>query len=143
MDLENKVALITGGTKGIGAETAVLLAERGARVAVVGRYQDESVQEVLSRIEQTGSKGEFIQADFAEKSAGKRCVEETVSRLGGLDVLVHSAGGNVLGGLLEVSEEDWYTGFEVHVHAIFHLCRAAVPILKSRGGGAIVLVSSV
>jgi NAD(P)-dependent dehydrogenase (short-subunit alcohol dehydrogenase family) len=143
MDLKNKVALITGGTKGIGAETAVLFARQGASVAVVGRHRDDSVESVLGRIEREGATGEFLQADFADQASGKRCVEETVSRFGGLDVLVHSAGGNVLGGLMEVSEEEWYRGFEVHVHAVYHLCRAAIPLMKSRGGGAVVLVSSV
>ena len=72
-----------------------------------------------------------------------RCVEEAKKRLGSPSVLIHCAGGLVPGGLLEVSPEAWYEAFEVHVHAVFHLCRAVVPEMKKAREGAIVLVSSV
>src|SRR5207248_4624152 len=72
----------------------------------------------------------------------RRCVQETAAAFGGLDVLVHAAGGPAKGALLEVSEEIWYHAFDVHVHAVFHLCRAAIPVMKPRGEGAIVLVGS-
>lgn len=65
-----------------------------------------------------------------------------MQELGALDVLVHSAGGPVNGKLAELSSEDWYGAFDIHVHAIFHLCRAALPHMKPRKEGAIILVSS-
>ena len=71
-----------------------------------------------------------------------RCVAETVRQLGSVDVLVHSAGGPVNGGLLDLTPEAWYHAFDVHVHAIFHLCRAAIPHMKAKKEGAIVLISS-
>ncbi len=59
-----------------------------------------------------------------------------------MDVLVHSAGGPVNGGLLELKPEEWQGAFDTHVHAVFHLCRATIPGMKQRGGGAIILISS-
>ena len=142
MQLDGKVALITGGTRGIGAATAIEMAKRGADIAVVGRYHDAETDETLAQITQTGRRGVFIAGDMSLSEDAARCVEETVQTFGKLDVLVHSAGGPAGGSLLEVTPETWNHAFDVHVHAIFYLCRAAVPHLKKQGEGAIVLVSS-
>jgi len=143
MELRGKVCLVTGGTKGIGAATAIVLARAGADIAINGRHDDADAAATKKSIEETGRRCEVIVADCGKPADSTRCVEETIARFGGLDVLVHSAGGLVAGGLFEVSPENWYAAFEVHVHAIFHLCRAAIPIMRKRKEGAIVLVSSV
>ena len=142
MNLSGKVALITGGTRGIGAATALELAKRGADVALVGRYHDAETEETLAQVAQTGRRGAFIAADMGLPEDAALCVEETVATFGKLDILVHSAGGPAGGGLLDVTPEIWNQAFDVHVHAIFYLCRAAVPHIKKQGEGAIVLVSS-
>jgi len=142
MKLESKVALITGGTKGIGAATAIALARDGADVAIAGRYDDADAKAVSKAIVALGRRCEMIVADCAKADDATRCVQETVERLGGLDVLVHSAGGPIPGGLLEVTPETWYGAFDLHVHAIFHLCRAAIPLMQSKKEGAVILVSS-
>jgi NAD(P)-dependent dehydrogenase (short-subunit alcohol dehydrogenase family) len=142
MELQNKSVLITGGTRGIGAATALLLARAGANVAIAGRHEDEEAKAVLAGIQALGRRGELVIADCARPSDATRCVLETVERLGSLDVLVHSAGGPVNGKLFDLTEADWYGAFDVHVHAIFHLCRAAVPHLRKAGAGAVILVSS-
>jgi NAD(P)-dependent dehydrogenase (short-subunit alcohol dehydrogenase family) len=142
MDLLGKVCLVTGGTRGIGAATAVDLARRGASVAVCGRHPDEEARRVVAEIEALGRKCLSITADVARPDDCARCVRETAEAFGGLDVLVHAAGGPAKGALMEVSEEVWYHAFDIHVHAVFHLCRAAVPLIKPRGEGAIVLVGS-
>jgi len=143
MKLDGKVALITGGTRGIGAATALALASRGMDVAIVGRRNDEQAQRTKTAVEALGRRCVMIVADCAKPEDNTRCVEQTVAQLGSIDVLVHSAGGPVLGSLLEVSPEDWYRGFDVHVHAIYHLCRAAIPPMRQRKEGAIILISSV
>src|SRR5208283_2798417 len=125
MKLEGKVALVTGGTRGIGAATALILAECGADVALVGRNDDGEARQVMSRIEKLGQRCALILADMSRPENAARAVEETTLRLGSPDVLVHSAGGAVPGGLLEISPEAWHAAFDVHVHAIFFLCRAA------------------
>ncbi len=143
MELHEKVALVTGGTRGIGAATAVLLAQRGADVAIVGRYHDDEARGTLARIEQTGRQGLLLAADMCDPDEATRCVDQSIERFGRVDVLVHAAGGAIAGGLLELTPEAWHAAFDVHVHAVFHLCRAAVPGMKERKEGAIVLISSV
>ena len=142
MLLTGKTALITGGTRGIGAATALALAEAGADVAVVGRHQDADALAVSEAVKKLGRRCEVIEADCAKPVEATRCVEESVRRLGRLDVLVHMAGGPVNGKLFEITDTDWYGAFDIHVHAIYHLCRAAVPLMKPHREGAIILVSS-
>lgn len=142
MQLPNKIALITGGTKGIGAATALALAQAGAHVSVVARTIDDSAQRLRRQIETLGRKCLLIPADMARPADAMRCVDQTLQEFGSLDILVHSAGGPVPGGLFEITAETWYAAFDVHVHAIFHLCRAAIPSMKQKREGAIILVSS-
>ncbi len=143
MQLEGKIALVTGGTKGIGAATAIALAQGGADVAINGRYDDEAAAETKRAIEQLGRRCVVVVADMAKADEATRCVSETAEKLGPPDVLVHSAGGVVLGDILDISPEDWHAAFDVHVHAIFYMCRAAVPMMQKKSEAAIVLVSSV
>jgi 3-oxoacyl-[acyl-carrier protein] reductase len=140
--LSASVALVTGGTKGIGAATAIALAVEGADVTIVGRQLDAEAKETRRRIEGLGRRCLVILADVAVAREAKRCVEETTRKLGPVDVLVHSAGGPVNGGLLELTPEAWHSAFDVHVHAIFHLCRAAIPFMKQKKRGVIILISS-
>lgn len=143
MDLTEKTALVTGGTRGIGAATAVALARAGAHVAIVGRNADLEAREVQAAIERTGRRAVLIQADVGDPQQATACVERAVAALGPVDVLVHSAGGNVTGGILEISPDDWYDAFDVHIHAVFHLVRAVLPRMQAKREGAIVLISSV
>ena len=142
MNLQGKACLITGGTKGIGAATAVEFAKLGADIAITGRRDDAEAKKTLAAVKALGRKCELLLGDIAKPEEAKRAVDETIARLGGIDVLVHSAGGLVPGGLLDLSPEAWLNGFDVHVHAIFHLCRAAVPHMKMKKQGSIVLISS-
>lgn len=142
MDLKNKTALVTGGSRGIGAATALAFAREGANVAISSRHDDEDARRTKSEIEALGVRCEMIVADCGKPADCERLVAQTVSALGSLDVLVHSAGGAVPGGLLEVTPEAWNNAFDVHVHAIYHLSRAAVPHMRKGKEGAIVLISS-
>ena len=142
MELPGKIALITGGTRGIGAATALTLAKDGADIALVSRHEDDDARQTKQAIEAFGRRCQLLLADCALPADCARMVDDTARLLGGLDVLVHSAGGGVPGGLLEVSPEAWQAAFDVHVHAIFHLCRAAVPHMRAGKEGAIVLISS-
>lgn len=143
MELANKIALVTGGTKGIGAATALELAARGADVAVVARHLDDGAQQVRAQIEKLGRRCLLLAADMGRPEDATRCVQQTVQQLGEVDVLIHSAGGAVRGKLLELTPEIWREAFAVHVDAIFHLCRAVVPSMQRKKAGAIILISSV
>jgi len=142
MELEGKVCLVTGGTKGIGAAAALELARQGADIAINGRYEDDEARGVKAEIEELGRKCAIVVADVSLPADAKRAVEETVAALGSVDVLIHSAGGLVAGGLFDLTEMEWNAGFDIHVHAIFHLCRAAIPHMRTRGEGAVILISS-
>jgi len=142
MDFKGKVALVTGGTRGIGAATAIALAREGADVAITGRRIDQEAERTRAKIIELGRRCELIRADHAVPEESTDAVRTTEEKLGPVDVLVHSAGGPVNGGLLDLTPEAWQKAFDVHVHAIFHLCRAVVPKMRAKREGAIILVSS-
>jgi NAD(P)-dependent dehydrogenase (short-subunit alcohol dehydrogenase family) len=142
MELKNKICLVTGGTMGIGGATAIALAEAGADVAIVARRNGAEAKDIEDRVAALGRRCAFIAADVGRAEEARRCAEETIVRFGSVDVLVHAAGGGVPGRIMEITEETWHAAFNVHVHALFHLCRAVIPGMKQRKEGAIVLVSS-
>ena len=142
MNLQQKTCLVTGGTKGIGAATAIALAEQGAHLALVARHLDDEAHQTHQRVESLGRPCRLIAADLGRPAEATGCVETAVRHFGAVDVVVHCAGGAVNGGLFELTEEVWLAAFAVHVHAIFHLCRAAIPFMQRKKEGAIILVSS-
>ena len=142
MLLHGKAALITGGTRGIGAATALAFAREGAEVAITSRHLDEDAQRTIREIEALGRHCEVITGDCGVPADCTRMVEHAARELGRLDVLVHAAGGAVPGGLMEVTPEAWNAAFDVHVHAVYHLSRAALAHLRRDREGAIILISS-
>lgn len=142
MNLKGRVCLVTGGNSGIGAATAVSLARRGAHIATISRTGVMEKAETRSAIEHCGGVLRSLKADVGDPEACCHCVNQVVKDFGRLDVLVHSAGGPVPGGLYEVTDENWMTAFAVHVHSVFHLSRAAAPCMAEQGGGAIILLGS-
>ncbi len=143
MNLTNKRALITGGTKGIGAAIAVDLARQGCDVVINGRNDDESAAAVRQAISAACRKCLTVVGDVARPDDVDRLVRETEAGLGGLDILIHSAGGPSWGTLDDCTPEQWKSTFDTHVHAAYFLCRRALPIMRKASEGAIVLISSV
>jgi 3-oxoacyl-[acyl-carrier protein] reductase len=143
MKLEGKVCLITGGSSGIGAATVRDFAFRGADIAICGLPADDALaQQVKRDVEAVKRRALTIAADVADPIQAACCVQRTIDFFGRLDVLVHCAGGPAPGGLLEVDAQSWQRAFDIHVHAVYHLARAAVPHMAESGGGAILLISS-
>jgi NAD(P)-dependent dehydrogenase (short-subunit alcohol dehydrogenase family) len=143
MELKGKVCLVTGGTSGIGAATALRLARKGAHIALASRSGALQLPvDLLSAVEANGAIARSYKANVADPEACRACVDLAVEELGRLDVLVHSAGGAVPGGLFTVSDESWMQAFAVHVHSVFHLTRAAAPHMAKQGEGAIILLGS-
>jgi NAD(P)-dependent dehydrogenase (short-subunit alcohol dehydrogenase family) len=140
MDIRNKVALITGGTHGIGYETSLSLARGGAKVCIVARSVENLP--IIDKLKGMGAIFSLIAADVSKEDECKRVVDETYARFEAIDILVHCAGSAAPGSLLKGARDSWYSAFDIHVHAIFHLCLAAVPYMEKAAEGAIVLISS-
>ena len=113
-NLKGKVALITGGTSGIGRETAVTLAKAGAQVVVTGRREKEG-QETVGLIEAAGGEGFYVQTDVKNESDIKRAVEEAVSRYGKLDIAINNAAIELSGPILDTTHESFETLFNINV----------------------------
>ena len=143
MDLRNKVALVTGASRGIGAATARLLAANGAGVAVNYVTRPDRAEQVVREIQSAGGRALAIQADVSAPAQVQRMVEHVVKELGRLDVLVNNAGGPAPGSIESVTEETWRRAIAVHLDGPFHCTRAAIPHMKQQGEGAIVNISSV
>ena len=132
MRLQNKVALITGGTSGIGKATAELFAAEGARVAITGR-RAELGKPVARQIN-----GLFVQADHQRLEDCERSARETMSAFGHIDILFNNA-GVILGGTAEsTSEADWAETMAVNVTAVWRMCKFVIPIMRAQSGGVIV-----
>jgi NAD(P)-dependent dehydrogenase (short-subunit alcohol dehydrogenase family) len=142
MKLNGKVSLITGGAGGIGSAAASELARLGSDIMIIDQQLDGRAEAIREKIESLERRCLLLAADMSVPEEVTRSVHETVVQMGSVDVLVHAAGGGVPGSLLQVSPEAWYGAFDIHVHAIFHLCRATVPFMKKKREGAIVLISS-
>ena len=136
-----KVCVVTGAGGGIGSAIARRLAREGATV-VVCDVDAAAAEKTASEIAAAGWAAEVSPFDLADASACVRAVDDVVARHGHLDVLVNNAGVNRRGDLLALAQEDWETSFAVNVHPLFHLCRAALPHMVSRGSGAIVNTAS-
>lgn len=140
MNIQDKVAIVTGGTHGIGAATAIALAKRGAAIAIIARNSTGS--DIQQKIEALGVPFLMIVADLSKEEECIKAVEAVAAKWGRIDILVHSAGAAAPGSLLNGAREVWYNAFDVHIHAAFHLCRTAAPYMKSQKEGSIILISS-
>ncbi len=137
MRLADKVAIVTGGGTGIGAATARLFAREGARVVVTGR-RAERISAVAAEID-----GLAVPGDAADPTHAAEVVHTAVDRLGGLDIVIANAGIGSGGAAGDTDDESWTRTLEVNLTGPLFLVRAALPALIRRGGGSIVLVSSV
>ncbi|MEX2173396.1 MAG: SDR family NAD(P)-dependent oxidoreductase [Pirellulaceae bacterium] len=142
MDLTNKVALVTGGTLGIGAAIALELARRGANLAVAARNLGPPAEALRQQVESLGRKLVLIAGDMSQPEDCGAAVEQTARQLGRLDVLIHNAGGPSAGRIEDVSPEQWRYTMDLHVNANYYLARAALPHLKRAGEACIIMVSS-
>jgi len=136
MSLVAKVAVVTGGARGIGAATAIALADAGARI-VIGDLEAEAGRATADAVG-----GEFVRADISRAADAEALMNAAVDRFGGLDVLVNNAGVVLAKSALETSEEEWDRVLAINLKGAWLCARAAVPHMIRRGGGAIVNVAS-
>ena len=142
MTLDGRLALITGGSRGIGRTIAIDLARRGADVAVSYLRNEEAAQETVALIESTGRRGVAIRSRIDSAARCAALVDQAAEALGGLDVLISNAASGVIRPAMDVTEKHWDWTLNTNARAIVFLAQAAVPHMQARGGGAIVGMSS-
>ncbi len=138
--LEGKIALITGGSRGIGAAIAKRLAADGAKVAITYTKGADAAASVVKEIERDGGKAIAIQADATDSDAGKGAVEKTVATFGRLDVLVNNAGTAIPKTFEETTLEEMERVLDINVRGVFIATQAALKHMKS--GGRIIMIGS-
>jgi len=140
--LDGRVAIVTGGGAGIGAATAELFAEEGARV-VLAEWTPGSGEAVAARIVAAGGQAVAVQADVSRSADVARVVEAAMSRWGAVDVLVNNAGVELKCPLDETAEEEWDRVLAVNLKSAFLMSKAVMPIMKVQRRGTVVMNSSV
>src|SRR5213595_4249633 len=138
----NKVALVTGGTSGIGKATAIEFARAGAKVVLSGRREKEGAN-VVAEIQQLGGAAAFIRADVAKDADVKAMVDFTVATYGRLDIAFNNAGVEWIGPLDQATEAEYRRIFDINVWGVLNSMRHEIPAMLKNGGGAIVNTSSV
>ncbi|MDD9267430.1 SDR family NAD(P)-dependent oxidoreductase [Paenibacillus sp. GCM10023248] len=142
LGLQGKVALITGGSKGIGLATAIAMSREGAKVAICAR-NEEQLQEAARHIAGlTGGQVLAVQADVTSEDDCRRAVEKTVHELGGIDILVNNAGTSAAKPFEQVGTEVWRYDLELKLFGAIHCSRYAIPYMREAGGGSIVNITT-
>ena len=139
--LKDKVAIVTGGSFGIGQATAAVFAEEGAKV-VVANLNEPHAEEVVDQIKSSGGEAIFVETDIASEEHCRRCCEIAVKEFGRVDILVNNAAVFVLKGL-EASIKDWHQSLGVNVVGTALMSRYAAEQMKKSGGGSIVNLASI
>lgn len=143
MQLNGRVALITGAGEGIGRATALLFAQEGAKVAALGRTE-EDLRRVVEEIEAVGGEAMVVQGDISDAGQMERAVRQVVDRWGRLDVVFANAGVNgVWAPIEELKVEEWEQTISINLTGTFLTLKYAVPHLKKGGGGSIIVNSSI
>ena len=141
MRVAGKVALVSGGSRGLGEAQAKLLAAEGAKVAIGDVLEDEG-RKVEAEINELGGEAFFMPLDVTKADQWTQIIDETVSRFGKLDVLVNNAGIGGRGGLEDMTEEEWDEVMAVNAKGVFLGTKLAMPEILKAGGGSIVNISS-
>jgi NAD(P)-dependent dehydrogenase (short-subunit alcohol dehydrogenase family) len=139
--LNGKVALVTGGTSGIGKASAIAFARAGAKVVLTGRREKEGAQ-VVAEIKKLGGDAAFVRADVAKNADVKAMVDFTVDKYGRLDVAFNNAGVEWKGPLEKATEAEYRRIFDINVWGVLNSMRHEIPVMLKNGGGAIVNTSS-
>ena len=141
MRLEGKVALISGGSRGMGAYEAELFVQEGAKV-VVGDVREDEGRALAEKISEGGGDAVFVRLDVTSETDWAAAVQEAVTRYGKLDVLVNNAGVSARGSIEETSVEDWDRVMDINAKGVFLGTRIAIPEMRKAGGGSIINISS-
>lgn len=143
MDLEDKVAVVTGASRGIGRAIALELARRGASVVVNYNRSAEAAHEVVSAIEEEGGQALAVQADVSELEQAATLVKAAIDTFGTIDILVNNAGTTRDRLLMMMSEDDWDVVLRTNLKGVFNCCKAAARKMMRQRSGRIISISSV
>lgn len=142
LQLNGRVALVTGGSQGIGKAVAARLAQEGASVVIAARGA-ELLDKVAAEIRAAGGKVHALVADVSQAADCERLVAETIKTFGHLDILVNNAGTSATGEFESVTDEAWQSDFELKLFAAIRLSRLAVPGMRQRGWGRIINMTNI
>lgn len=140
--LEGKVAIVTGAASGIGRASAILFASEGAKVAVAD-VNSSAGEETVDLIRAAGGTARFVHTDVSRSSDVEALLAATADAFGGVDVVYNNAGIAVFKGVADTTDEEWRRVLGVNLDGVFYGIRAAVPYLRRRGGGSIIITASV
>jgi meso-butanediol dehydrogenase / (S,S)-butanediol dehydrogenase / diacetyl reductase len=138
MRLENKIAIITGGANGIGRATVEIFLREGAAVVIADRDCKNG-----SALAETSTRALFVETDVSSDRSVADLVAKTVAHFGGVDALVNNAGVDITGSVVDTEPQRWQRVLDVNLSSIYRTCHEAIPHMITRGGGAIVNISSV
>jgi 3-oxoacyl-[acyl-carrier protein] reductase len=142
LGLQGKVVLVTGGSRGIGRAIAIQCAAEGARVAICARTE-EGLRSTLEVLQNQGTHVFGHIADVTKSDEVARFFQATAQTLGGIDILIDNVGGSQGKGLIGSTDEEWMRSFDLNVFHAVRTSRAVVPYMQQRGGGSIVIISSI
>lgn len=141
--LADKVAIVTGGSRGIGKAISLAMAEAGASVMLTYREQQDAARDVVSEIVSAGGQAKALAMDVRDRLGVRSAIEATEEAFGGLDVLVNNAGVNKPTDFDQTTDSDWNEVLGINLHGPFICSQEALPALRRRGGGSIINIGSV
>jgi acetoacetyl-CoA reductase len=142
-DLKNKVAIVTGGSRGIGAEISLELAKQGVKIVINYNSQKEQADKVVAEIVALGGEAYAVQADVSNNQDAAKLVTEAVNHFGGVDILVNNAGITRDSTFKKLSEEDWRKVIDVNLNSVYNTTSAALPHISESTAGRIINISSI
>ena len=142
LGLDGKVAIVTGGTQGIGKAAVLRLAAEGAHVVICARGQ-ELLDATVAQVREAGGRAHAVAVDVARPDAAGRIVDEAMKAFGRIDILVNNAGTSNTGAFESVTDETWQSDFDLKLFGAIRLIRLAVPRMKEQGGGRIINVTNI
>ena len=142
-DLNDRIALVTGGSRGIGKAIALTLADAGAAVAVNYRERSDEAEAVAAAIRKNGGRAEVFSADVSDRSAVQGMVRDIEDRLGPIDILINNAGIAAIRTIDEITEEEFDRSIAVNLKSVFLCTQAVLPRMRARRWGRIINLSSI
>jgi 3-oxoacyl-[acyl-carrier protein] reductase len=143
MALRNRVALVTGGSRGIGKGIALRLAQNGARVAIAYRSNKGAAQLALRQMQSVGAECVAVETDISQPGRAEQLIQTVVERFGRIDILVNNVGDFKWGMLAESSVEEWKSIFDSNLMTVMQMCRAVLPTMRKGRWGRIINLGAV